>query len=93
MIIFVYYFLNSNSVHIRKTDKLKGDATEHSIDEYMKYADEYYERLEKTQTIRERKVFVATDDVMSIEEITKRYSLHIYSLKLIHRNTNSLILS
>ena len=43
----------------------------------MKYADEYYERLKKTQAIRERKVFVATDDVVSIEEITKRYTAYI----------------
>lgn len=49
-------------VHIRRTDKVGTEAALHSVDEYMKWVDDYYQQLELSETIDKRRVFLASDD-------------------------------
>lgn len=49
-------------VHVRRTDKVGTEASLHTIEEYMKWVDEYYKQLEMVQTVEKRRVFLASDD-------------------------------
>ncbi|CAG2170109.1 unnamed protein product, partial [Oppiella nova] len=51
-------------LHVRRTDKLLKEAKYHSMDEYIKYVDRYYDNLDTTsgKTTRNRLVYLATDE-------------------------------
>ncbi|KAK3094131.1 hypothetical protein FSP39_024491 [Pinctada imbricata] len=60
-------------VHVRRTDKLAAEAAYHSVDEYMRYVAEYFDKLEMIQEVPERKVFLASDDPSVLPEAKKNY--------------------
>lgn len=49
-------------VHVRRTDKVGTEAAFHGLDEYMIYVEEYFNLLEKSQSIEQRAIYLATDD-------------------------------
>lgn len=49
-------------VHVRRTDKVGTEASLHSIDEYMFYVEDYFNKLETSKTIDKRSVYIASDD-------------------------------
>ena len=49
-------------VHVRRTDKINLEAAFHDIDEYMYWVEHYYDKLERTEEIDQRRVFLASDD-------------------------------
>lgn len=50
------------SVHIRRTDKIGTEAAFHSVDEYMKKVEAYYEQLALSQDVPVKRVYLASDD-------------------------------
>lgn len=67
-------------IHVRRTDKLRGEAQNFSIEAYMEYAEEYFDQLEITQNISKRRVYICTDDPNAITELRTKYSHYeIYS--------------
>lgn len=62
-------------VHIRRSDKLIREAGNHSLTEYMEAVREYYERIETTEKVNKRRVFLVTDDPNILNEIrNQQYS-------------------
>lgn len=60
-------------IHIRRTDKVGTEAAFHTLDEYMKAVDEYYNQLEMVQFVEKRRIFLASDDPKVIDEARKSY--------------------
>ena len=58
-------------LHIRRTDKLTsaGNNTFHAVEEYMVLAEKWYEEIEKRYPRVPRRVFLATDDPSTKQEI------------------------
>ena len=49
-------------IHVRLTDKVNTEAKAHKIEEYMKWVEAYYQKIELSQAVKRRRVFLATDD-------------------------------
>ena len=67
LLYFVIFIVNGLQnfmcrVHVRRTDKINLEAAFHSIEEYMYWVEHYYDRLERTGEIDQRRVFLASDD-------------------------------
>ena len=60
--------LSFYSIQVRRTDKILSEAAFHGIDEYMVHVEEWYEQLSLTQTVEQKRVFIATDEPKVIEE-------------------------
>ena len=60
------------SVHVRRTDKVGTEAAFHSIDEYMKHVDAYYEYLERRRVVERRRVYLASDDANVLHEARRK---------------------
>lgn len=60
-------------VHVRRTDKVGTEASLHSIEEYMTWVDDYFNKLEMSQSVDKRRVFLASDDPKVIDEARKKY--------------------
>lgn len=60
-------------VHIRRTDKVGTEASLHTVDEYMRGVDEYYDQLEQVERVTRRRVFLASDDAKVIDEARQKY--------------------
>lgn len=60
------------SVHVRRTDKVGTEAAFHSIDEYMLYVAEYFDKLEMKQHVDVRRVYLASDDPSVLPEAKKK---------------------
>ncbi|KAG4070622.1 hypothetical protein HA402_013542 [Bradysia odoriphaga] len=60
-------------VHVRRTDKVGTEASLHSIEEYMTWVEDYFNKLELSQSVDRRRVFLASDDPKVIEEARKKY--------------------
>lgn len=60
-------------VHVRRTDKVGTEAAFHSIDEYMKYVDEYFDMIETQHPVEKRKIFLASDDPSVAAEARQKY--------------------
>nr|XP_002123485.3 alpha-(1,6)-fucosyltransferase-like isoform X1 [Ciona intestinalis] len=62
-------------IHIRRTDKLLWEAQHHSVEEYMRHVVEYYDvkNLETNEEPKERKVYVASDDLTTVTELKNKY--------------------
>jgi len=66
-------------IHIRRTDKVGTEAAFHSVEEYMKHVDEYYQRLElKEGPLSEKRVYVASDDPKVLAECRKKYPSYTF---------------
>ena len=59
-------------LHVRRTDKINVEAAYHSIEEYMYWVDLYYKKLAMTQHIRQKNVFLASDDSTVLAEAKKK---------------------
>jgi len=60
-------------IHIRRTDKVGTEAAFHPVDEYMKYALEWFRQYELTHKLNTRRVYVASDDPKVLGECRKKY--------------------
>lgn len=60
-------------VHVRRTDKVGTEAAFHSIDEYMAVVDEYYNQLELTSPVNQRRIYLATDDPKVLVDAKAKY--------------------
>ena len=58
---------------MRRTDKINTEAAFHSIEEYMYWVDLYYNKLERVQTVEQRRVYLATDDSNLLPEAKEKY--------------------
>ena len=71
--ITLYIFpLSFYSVQVRRTDKINTEAAFHGIDEYMVRVEEWYEQLSLTQTVEQKRVFIATDEPTVIKEAKEK---------------------
>ncbi|KII68812.1 Alpha-(1,6)-fucosyltransferase [Thelohanellus kitauei] len=59
-------------VHVRRTDKLHSEAKCYRIEEYMKYVELYYRKLEQTSKISKKSVYLATDDRELVDEFRSK---------------------
>ena len=50
------------------------EAAFHGIDEYMVYVEEYFNLLSVRQQIKQKKIYLATDDPNLLEETRKKYA-------------------
>jgi len=60
-------------VHVRRTDKVGTEAAFHSVDEYMVYVAEFFNKLEMKQNVDVRRVYLASDDPSVLPEAKKKY--------------------
>ena len=62
-------------IQVRRTDKLIWEAIYHSVDEYMKYVEEYFElwEIREGKTLENKRIFVASDDPKVLEEFQTKY--------------------
>lgn len=60
-------------VHIRRTDKVGMEAAFHSLDEYMKYVEEWFDVYEKRHAGVQRRVYLASDDPNVLIEARNNY--------------------
>jgi len=61
--------IESNSVHVRRTDKLAGEASLHTLDEYMRHVEEFYDKYDLINNKQaERVVYLATDEINVLNE-------------------------
>jgi len=60
-------------VHVRRTDKVGTEASFHSLEEYMKSVDDYYDQLEMVERVDKRRVYIASDDPKVIDEARRNY--------------------
>ena len=67
-------------VHVRRTDK-NTEAAFYSIEEYMYWVDLYYNKLERVQTIEQRRVYLATDESNLLSEAKNKYVSLVFILK------------
>nr|CAB3247603.1 Alpha-(1,6)-fucosyltransferase-like [Phallusia mammillata] len=67
-------------VHIRRTDKLKGEADFHSLEEYMIHVKKWYDNYDDFNGGNvTRRVFLATDDVTIHKEALDKYPKFSFS--------------
>lgn len=62
-------------IHVRRTDKVGTEAAFHSVDEYMKYVEEYFQQLETNlgRNVPKKRVYVASDDSKVLAECRKKF--------------------
>ena len=59
-------------VQVRRTDKINTEAAFHSIEEYMYWVDLFYNKLERVQPVKQRRVYLATDDANLLPEAKEK---------------------
>lgn len=59
-------------VHIRRTDKIGSEAAFHSLSEYMRHVDDYYNQREMIEKVDKRRVYLASDDPNVITEAKEK---------------------
>ncbi|PVD22941.1 hypothetical protein C0Q70_16201 [Pomacea canaliculata] len=60
-------------LQVRRSDKVNVEAALHSLEEYMKHVEEYYDLRQQHEDIKERRLFLATDDPSVFTELNKKY--------------------
>ena len=67
-------------VHVRRTDKLKKEASFRGVEEYMKFVAEYYQELEVRQgrPVEEKKVYLATDDPEVFAACRQKFPQYVF---------------
>ena len=58
---------------MRRTDKVGTEAAFHSIDEYMLYVADFFDKLEMREKDKVRRVYLASDDPSVLPEAKKKY--------------------
>ncbi len=61
-------------VHVRRTDKLYGEAVFHSNSEYMIHVKDFYDKLELKQKVDHRLVYIASDDTAVMSQLKANYT-------------------
>jgi glycoprotein 6-alpha-L-fucosyltransferase len=59
-------------IHIRRTDRVKKERYI-PVEKYMEEIEDYFDKLEITQSVKERRVFLATDAKEVVAEIKNKY--------------------
>jgi len=59
---------NRFRVHIRRTDKLQGEAKFHALENYMVHVEDWFQQYERHTPGVTRRVFLATDDPLVADE-------------------------
>ncbi|XP_052239638.1 alpha-(1,6)-fucosyltransferase-like isoform X2 [Dreissena polymorpha] len=59
-------------VHVRRTDNVIKEALVHSVDDYMRHVDEWFDIYEKQHSGVQRKVYLASDDPGVLPEAKKK---------------------
>ena len=59
-------------MHVRRTDKVHVEAGFHSIEEYMYHVDLHYKKLELSEKVDKKRVFLATDDPSVLPEAKEK---------------------
>lgn len=57
---------------MRRTDKVGTEAAFHSIDEYMLYVTDFFNKLEMKEKVDVRRVYLASDDPSVLPEARKK---------------------
>ncbi|XP_075232780.1 alpha-(1,6)-fucosyltransferase 8 isoform X2 [Lycorma delicatula] len=60
-------------VHVRRTDKIGTEAAFHSVEEYMRKVEQYYEQLAMTQDVPVKRVYLASDDPKVFVDVRLKY--------------------
>ncbi|KAK7865288.1 hypothetical protein R5R35_012584 [Gryllus longicercus] len=60
-------------VHIRRTDKVGTEAAFHPIEQYMDVVEKYFDVLEYSQKVEQRRIYLASDDPRVIAETKRKY--------------------
>ncbi|PVD22946.1 hypothetical protein C0Q70_16206 [Pomacea canaliculata] len=60
-------------IQVRRTDKVNKEAVLNSLEEYMKHVEEYYDLRQQHEDIKERRLFLATDEPSLFAELQKKY--------------------
>lgn len=65
--------LFSDSIHVRRTDKVGTEAAFHGIDEYMEHVNEWFLLQERIPNkIDKRRVYIASDDPKVLPEARQK---------------------
>ncbi|GFU32721.1 alpha-(1,6)-fucosyltransferase [Nephila pilipes] len=65
-------------IHVRRTDKIGTEAQFHPIEEYMEHVEEYFQLLGLEHPIKEKRVYLATDDPNLLAESRKKFPDYIF---------------
>ncbi len=60
-------------VHVRRTDKLHREAVYHTNSQYMIHVKDFYDKLELTQKVDHRLVYIASDDPKVMSQLIADY--------------------
>jgi len=60
-------------VYIRRTDKIKTEASLHTLDEYMVHVEEYYKLKELSGDVNRKRIYLATDEPTLFDEAKRKY--------------------
>ncbi|KAL5243985.1 hypothetical protein ACI65C_011395 [Semiaphis heraclei] len=60
-------------IHVRRTDKLLGEASFHKLEEYMYHVEEYYKLKELNGEYHKKRIYLATDDATLFDEARLKY--------------------
>jgi glycoprotein 6-alpha-L-fucosyltransferase len=60
-------------VHVRRTNKLSGEAVFHRNADYMIHVKDFYDKLELTQKVNQRFIFIASDDPSVLPQFRAEY--------------------
>jgi glycoprotein 6-alpha-L-fucosyltransferase len=63
-------------IHLRRGDKI-AEVPYQPLKAYMHYANEYFDVLELTQTVNQRRIYMATDDPEVVREAKEKYPEYI----------------
>ena len=58
---------------MRRTDKVGTEAAFHSLEEYMFYVADFFDKIEMKQKLDARRVYLASDDPSVLPEAKKKY--------------------
>ncbi|GFT42609.1 alpha-(1,6)-fucosyltransferase [Trichonephila clavipes] len=65
-------------IHVRRTDKIGTEAQFHPIEEYMEHVEEYFQLLGIDHPVKEKRVYLATDDPNLLAESKKKFPDYIF---------------
>jgi glycoprotein 6-alpha-L-fucosyltransferase len=60
-------------VQVRRTDKLSGEAVFHRNSDYMIHVKDFYDKLELTEKVEQRLVYIASDDPSVLPQLIAEY--------------------
>ncbi|GIY50593.1 alpha-(1,6)-fucosyltransferase [Caerostris extrusa] len=72
-------------IHVRRTDKIGTEAQFHPIEEYMEHVEEYFQLLGLEHPVKEKRVYLATDDPNLLAE-SKKKKIYLETFENINQN-------